>query len=82
MSGYRRQSRGGRGSTGAATKEDDFIEHMFIASTHDYILLFTDQGRCYWLKVFEIPEGGRTARGKSIVNLIAKASGREHRRRM
>jgi DNA gyrase subunit A len=72
VSGYRRQSRGGRGSTGATTKEDDFIEHMFIASTHDYMMLYTNKGRCYWLKVFEIPEGGRTARGKSIANLIAK----------
>ncbi|MEW6510396.1 MAG: DNA gyrase subunit A [Bacteroidota bacterium] len=72
VSGYRRQSRGGRGSTGATTKEDDFIEHMFVASTHDYMMLFTDKGRCYWLKVHEIPEGGRAARGKSIVNLIAK----------
>jgi DNA gyrase subunit A len=72
VSGYRRQSRGGKGVTGATTKEDDFIEHMFIASTHNYILFFTDKGRCYWLKVFEIPEGGRTARGKSIVNLIQK----------
>ena len=72
VSGYRRQSRGGRGSTGATTKEDDFIEHVFVASTHDYIMLFTDQGQCYWLKVFEIPEGGRASRGKAIVNLIAK----------
>jgi len=72
VSGYRRQSRGGRGSTGATTKEDDFIEHMFVASTHDYIMLFTDAGRCYWLKVFEIPEGGRASRGKSIANLISK----------
>jgi DNA gyrase subunit A len=72
VSGYRRQSRGGRGSTGATTKEDDFIEHMFVASTHDYILLFSDRGQCYWLKVFEIPEGGRASRGKAIVNLIAK----------
>lgn len=70
VSGYRRQSRGGKGVTGATTKEDDFIEHMFIASTHNYILFFTDRGRCYWLKVFEIPEAGRMARGKSIVNLI------------
>ncbi|MBI4535468.1 MAG: DNA gyrase subunit A, partial [Ignavibacteriae bacterium] len=75
VSGYRRQSRGGRGITGAATKEDDFIEAMFIASTHDYILLFTDRGRCYWLKVFEIPEGGRTARGKSVANLVTKEPG-------
>jgi DNA gyrase subunit A len=72
VSGYRRQSRGGKGVTGATTKEDDFIEHMFIASTHHYILFFTDKGRCYWLKVHEIPEAGRAARGKSIVNLIQK----------
>jgi DNA gyrase subunit A len=72
VSGYRRQSRGGRGVTGAATKEDDFVEHMFIASTHNYILFFTNAGRCYWLKVFEIPEGGRTAKGKSINSLLSK----------
>jgi DNA gyrase subunit A len=72
VSGYRRQMRGGRGSTGATTKEDDFIEHVFVGSTHDYMLLFTDEGRCYWLKVFEIPEGGRASRGKSIANLISK----------
>ncbi len=72
VSGYRRQSRGGRGATGAATREDDFIEAMFIASTHEHIMLFTDQGRCYWLKVHEIPEGSRTTRGKSIANLISK----------
>ena len=72
VSGYRRQARGGKGVTGATTKEDDFIEHMFIASTHNYILFFTDKGKCYWLKVHEIPEAGRSARGKSIVNLIEK----------
>ena len=70
VSGYRRQIRGGKGVTGAATREDDFIEHMFIASTHNYILLFTDHGRCHWLKVYEIPEGGRVTRGRSILNLI------------
>ena len=73
VSGYRRQGRGGKGVTGAGTKEDDFIEHMFVASTHQYILFFTDKGRCYWLKVHEIPEGGRTAKGRSIVNLLDKA---------
>ncbi len=72
VSGYRRQGRGGKGVTGAGTKEDDFIEHMFVASTHQYILFFTDKGRCYWLKVHEIPEGGRTAKGRSIVNLLDK----------
>jgi DNA gyrase subunit A len=74
VSGYRRQSRGGRGVTGAATREDDFVEHMFIASTHEFILIFTRTGRCHWLKVFEIPEGGRTTKGKSIDTLISKAS--------
>lgn len=72
VSGYRRQSRGGKGVTGAATREDDFVEHMFVASTHNYILFFTSAGRCYWLKVFEIPEGGRTAKGKQINALIGK----------
>ncbi len=72
VSGYRRQSRGGKGVTGVSTKEDDFIEHMFIASTHQYILFFTDKGRCYWLKVHEVPEGGRAARGRSIINLLEK----------
>jgi len=72
VSGYRRQGRGGKGVTGAGTKDDDFIEHMFVASTHQYILFFTDKGRCYWLKVHELPESGRTARGRSIVNLLEK----------
>lgn len=73
VSGYRRQGRGGKGVTGARTKEDDFIEHMFVASTHQYILFFTDKGRCYWLKVHELPESGRTAKGRSIVNLLDKS---------
>jgi DNA gyrase subunit A len=72
VSGYRRQARGGKGVTGAGTKDEDFIEHMFIASTHHYIMFFTDRGRAYWLKVHEIPEGGRAARGRSIVNLLEK----------
>jgi len=72
VSGYRKQGRGGKGVTGAGTKEDDFIEHMFIASTHHYIMFFTDQGRAYWLKVHELPEGGRATRGRSIINLIEK----------
>ena len=72
VSGYRRQSRGGKGVTGAATREDDFVEHMFIASTHEYIMFFTSTGRCHWLKVFEIPEASRTAKGKSIDTLISK----------
>jgi DNA gyrase subunit A len=70
VSTYRRQKRGGRGITGAATKEEDFIEHLFIASTHSYILFLTDKGRCYWLKVHEVPQAGRLSRGKPIVNMI------------
>jgi DNA gyrase subunit A len=70
VSGYRRQRRGGKGATGATTREEDFIEHMFIASTHHYILFFTDRGRCYWLKVHEIPQAGKATRGRPIVNLI------------
>ncbi len=70
VSTYRRQRRGGRGVTGVSTKEEDFIEHLFIASTHSYILFLTDTGRCYWLKVHEIPQAGRISRGKAIVNMI------------
>jgi len=72
VTGYRRQSRGGRGVTGATTREDDFIEHVSIADTHDYLMLFSDKGKCYWLKVFEIPEAGKASRGKSISTLISK----------
>ncbi|GBD91199.1 DNA gyrase subunit A [bacterium BMS3Abin04] len=72
VSGYRKQGRGGRGVTGAKTKDEDFIEHMFIASTHQYIMFFTDKGKVYWLKVYEIPESGRSSRGRSIVNLLQK----------
>ena len=67
---YRVQARGGRGLTGTNLKEEDIIQYIFVASTHSYILLFTDHGRCYWLKVYEIPEVGRTARGKAVVNLV------------
>lgn len=67
---YRKQRRGGVGIRGMGTKDEDFVEHIFVTSTHNYILFFTDKGRCYWLKVFEIPEGGRTSRGKAIVNLL------------
>ena len=67
---YRVQARGGRGLTGTNLKEEDIIQYIFVASTHSYLLLFTDHGRCHWLKVFEIPESGRTARGKAVVNLV------------
>merc|ERR1711900_93158 len=70
ISTYRRQNRGGKGVMGMGTKDGDFLEHIFIASAHQYILFFTDLGKCYWLKVFEVPEGSRTARGRSIVNLL------------
>jgi DNA gyrase subunit A len=70
VSGYRRQRRGGKGMKGTTTKEDDFVEHLFVATTHNYILFFTEKGNCYWLKVYEIPEGSRLARGRAIVNLI------------
>ncbi len=72
VSGYRRQSRGGRGIIGATTREDDFVEHMFVASTHHSIMVFTDAGKCYMVKVHEIQEASRTARGYSISNYVAK----------
>lgn len=67
---YRAQKRGGRGKQAAATKEDDFIDKMFVANTHDYILCFSNRGRVYWLKVYEVPQGSRASRGKPIVNLF------------
>jgi DNA gyrase subunit A len=67
---YRAQRRGGKGKTGMRPKEEDFVERLFIASTHSYILVFTDKGKVYWLKVHEIPQGGRASRGKAIVNLL------------
>ena len=67
---YRSQRRGGKGVTGATTKEEDFIEDLFVASTHSYLMFFTNKGKVYWLKVYEIPEAGRAARGKAIINLI------------
>ncbi len=71
---YRSQRRGGKGKIGMETKEEDFVERLFTASTHDYLLFFTDKGRVYWLKVYQLPEAGRTARGKAMVNLINKSS--------
>jgi len=75
VSSYRKQRRGGKGVTGAEMKEEDFIEHLFIASTHDYMLFFTDKGMVHWVKVHEIPEAGRLSKGKAIVNLLAIAQG-------
>ncbi len=71
LSEYRVQGRGGKGSMGSNSREEDFIEHLFIASTHNYILFFTELGRCYWLKVYEIPEGTRTSKGRAIQNLVS-----------
>ncbi len=68
---YRQQRRGGRGLQGMDTKEEDWVEHLFVARTHDYLMVFTRRGHCYWLKVHEIPQAGRAARGKPIVNLLA-----------
>ncbi|MBK9405286.1 MAG: DNA gyrase subunit A [Ignavibacteria bacterium] len=74
VNSYKSQGRGGKGITAASTgsTDDDFNEHMFIGSTHQFIMFFTDKGKCYWLKVYDIPEGTRTSRGKSILNLIEK----------
>ncbi len=71
---YRSQQRGGKGMTGMVTKKDDFVEHLFVASTHSYILFFTNAGRVYWLKVHQIPESGRATRGKALVNLLPLSS--------
>ncbi|MEI7916923.1 MAG: DNA gyrase subunit A [Methylophilaceae bacterium] len=72
---YRAQKRGGRGKQATATKEDDFIDKMFVANTHDYILCFSSRGRVYWLKVYEVPQGSRISRGKPIVNLFPLEEG-------
>ncbi len=71
VSEYRKQGRGGRGSRGSKTRDADFIEHLFVASTHNYLLLFTEQGRCHWLRVYEIPEATRTSSGRVIQNILA-----------
>ena len=72
---YRTQLRGGKGVTGMTTKEEDIVENVFVASTHDYILVFTDKGKVYWIKTYEIPQASRAARGKAIVNLLNLSSG-------
>jgi DNA gyrase subunit A len=68
---YRAQGRGGKGSKGSSTRDEDFIEHMFIASTHNYLLLFTEKGQCYWLRAYEVPEGNKTSKGRAIQNLLS-----------
>jgi DNA gyrase subunit A len=75
LSEYRRQRRGGKGKSGMKTKEEDFVEQLFVASTKDYLLFFTDAGKVYWLKVYEVPEGGRATKGKAVVNLLNLAAG-------
>ena len=67
---YRSQRRGGRGVQGAGSREEDFVQHLFIANTHNYMLFFTDRGKCYWLKVYDLPQGGRAAKGRAVVNLV------------
>ncbi len=74
LSTYRAQGRGGRGVTGMTTKDEDFVEHLFTTDTHAYLLLFTNKGRCHWLRVYEIPEGTRAAKGKAAVNFIQISS--------
>jgi len=70
VSEYRQQKRGGRGAIGTKTREEDYVEHLFIASTHDTMLFFTEKGRCFWLRVYEIPEGEKTSKGRAVQNLI------------
>ena len=74
---YRAQGRGGRGIAATNTKEGDFLEHMFVALTHDYILFFTDKGKVYWIKVYDLPLATRTAGGRAIVNLLQLGEGSE-----
>lgn len=75
MDDYRAQRRGGRGKQATATKDDDFIDTLFVANTHDYVLCFSSFGRCYWIKVYDLPQGGRASRGKPMVNVLALAEG-------
>jgi DNA gyrase subunit A len=67
---YRQQRRGGRGAMGSKTRDEDFVEHLFVASTHDTMLFFTQQGRCYWLKVYEIPGGDKQSKGRAVQNMV------------
>ncbi|HHT9117517.1 MAG TPA: DNA gyrase subunit A, partial [Candidatus Hypogeohydataceae bacterium YC38] len=75
LSAYRRQRRGGKGVSAAEAREGDFVEHIFVASTHDYILFFTDQGRVYWQKVYDVPQQSRLAKGRAIINLLELKEG-------
>ncbi|HEV8268192.1 MAG TPA: DNA gyrase subunit A [Thermoanaerobaculia bacterium] len=77
LSLYRAQKRGGKGRTGAGTKEEDLVEHLFVASTHDYLLVFTNRGRVHWVKVYDVPSLGPTTRGKALVNLIQVEAGEQ-----
>jgi DNA gyrase subunit A len=77
LADYSAQRRGGRGKQAAAMKEDDIVDHLFVANTHDYILCFTNRGRVYWLKVYEVPQGSRTSRGKPIVNMFPLEEGEQ-----
>lgn len=76
---YRKQGRGGKGVRGSSAKEGDFLEHLFVVSTHDYLLVFTDRGRIYWARVYDIPDMSRTSRGRSIANLLQMQDGESHR---
>jgi DNA gyrase subunit A len=71
LSEYKEQNRGGRGNRGVAHRGEDFVEHLFVANTHNYLLFFTEKGRCFWMKVYEFPEGGKATKGRAIQNLIA-----------
>jgi DNA gyrase subunit A len=72
---YRSQRRGGKGLIGMTTREEDVVEHLFVANTHAYLLIFTDRGKCYWLRVYDVPEVGRSSKGKSIANLVHMEEG-------
>jgi DNA gyrase subunit A len=75
LESYRKQRRGGKGLIGMQTREEDIVRHLFVVNTHAYILIFSDRGRCYWLRVYDVPEVGRSSRGKSIANLVNMAEG-------
>ena len=75
LDAYRSQRRGGKGLIGMTTRDEDVVEHLFVANTHAYLLIFTDRGRCYWLRVYDVPEVGRSSKGKSIANLVNMAEG-------